>query len=62
MIRLWELGGKLCQQEHRWHTNMVRDVQLASHKTFLSAANDWWVTRVGLCMHRQHQRRYVNVT
>ena len=48
MIRLWELGGKLCQQEYRGHTDVVRDVQLASHETFLSAANDWWVTRLSV--------------
>ena len=40
-IRLWEVDSKLCKQEYRGHTDVVRDVKVASPDTFYSAANDW---------------------
>ena len=41
LIRLWELDTKLCVQEYRGHTDVVRDVKVASRDHFFSAANDW---------------------
>ena len=32
---------KLCIQEYRGHTEVVRDVKIATKDTFFSAANDW---------------------
>ena len=40
-IKLWELDTKLCLQEYRGHSDVVRDVKVASSDIFLSAANDW---------------------
>ena len=32
---------KLCVQEYKGHTDVVRDIKIASSDTFFSAANDW---------------------
>ena len=40
-VKLWELDTKLCLHEYRGHSDVVRDVKVASGDIFLSAANDW---------------------
>ena len=40
-IRLWEVDTRLCLQEYRGHSDVVRDIKLASSEVFFSAANDW---------------------
>ena len=42
-VKLWEVDTKLCVQEYRGHSDVVRDIKIASADIFLSAANDWWV-------------------
>eukprot|EP00731_Ephydatia_muelleri_P024286 Em0016g557a len=53
-IKLWELDTKLCLQEYRGHSDVVRDVKVASSDIFLSAANDCtirrWNIHTGLCL------------
>ena len=46
IIRLWELESKLCVQEYRGHSNVVRDVKIISAEIFLSVSNDWFVTLI----------------
>ena len=41
MIRVWEVDNKLCVQEYSGHTDVVRDIEVATKDTFFSAANDW---------------------
>lgn len=41
VIRLWEVETKICIQEYKGHTDVVRDVKIASKDAFFSAANDW---------------------
>ncbi len=41
LVKLWELDSKMCVQEYRGHTDVVRDVKVATPDTFYSASNDW---------------------
>jgi len=41
LVKLWELGSKMCVQEYRGHNDVVRDVKIATPDTFYSASNDW---------------------
>lgn len=58
IIRLWEVDTKLCIQEYRGHTDVVRDIKVASEDTFFSAANDCsirqWSTHTGHCLNQLH--------